>query len=120
MWERKSKISIMSLIGPGTQVLGSLSFAGGLHVNGGVKGNVTGEERDPSTVLMLGESAIIEGEVRATRVILGGTVTGDVHGEYVELSERAKVIGNIYYQRLEMAIGAEVNGQLIHLEPKPT
>ncbi len=120
MWDskRKAKTNITTLIGLGTQVIGELNFTGGLHVNGSVKGNVLGNESDPAAVLVLGENAVIDGEVRAPQIILGGTVAGDVHGEYVELGEHAKVRGNIYYHRLEMAIGAEVNGQLIHLEPK--
>lgn len=122
MWDskRKAKASITSLIGPGTQVSGSITFSGGLHVNGVVMGNVTGNASDDSTVLILGDDASIEGDIRASQIVLSGTVTGDVHGDDVELAPHAKVKGNIYYRSLEMAVGAEVNGQLIHSEPQAT
>lgn len=32
----------------------------------------------------------------------------------LELAQHAKVKGNVYYKLLEMEVGAEVNGSLIH------
>jgi cytoskeletal protein CcmA (bactofilin family) len=32
----------------------------------------------------------------------------------VELGPTARVIGNVYYDLIEMAIGAEINGKLVH------
>jgi cytoskeletal protein CcmA (bactofilin family) len=32
----------------------------------------------------------------------------------VELGPTARVIGNVYYNLIEMAIGAEINGKLVH------
>ena len=34
--------------------------------------------------------------------------------ERVELGTTARVIGNVFYNLIEMAIGAEINGKLIH------
>ena len=48
-------------------------------------------------------------------VLLNGTVKGDVRAtERVELGPKASVIGNVQYKLIEMSIGAEVNGKLIH------
>jgi cytoskeletal protein CcmA (bactofilin family) len=48
-------------------------------------------------------------------VFLNGTVKGDVRAtERIELGPKARVIGNVQYKLIEMAIGAEVNGKLIH------
>jgi cytoskeletal protein CcmA (bactofilin family) len=42
-------------------------------------------------------------------------VTGDVHSEeHIELAPKAKVDGNVYYKLIEMAMGAAVNGSLVH------
>jgi cytoskeletal protein CcmA (bactofilin family) len=42
-------------------------------------------------------------------------VTGDVHSEeHIELAPKAKVNGNVYYKLIEMAMGAAVNGSLVH------
>ena len=48
-------------------------------------------------------------------VVLNGSVTGDVTStERVELASKTKVAGNVYYNLIEMAMGAEVNGNLVH------
>jgi len=70
------------------------------------------------------DRGVIEGNVSVPHVILNGTVKGDVVAhERIELGSSARVIGNVYYALIEMAIGAEINGQLIHQSPdkkKPT
>lgn len=111
----KAKVAdIDTLIGQHTEVEGDVRFKGGLHVNGLIKGNVIAEQ-DSSSVLVLSEQGRIEGEVRVPHVILNGAVTGDVHaGERIELAARARVTGNVYYSLIEMAMGAEVNGNLVH------
>ncbi len=110
---RTTKID--TLIGRKTEMLGDVKFAGGLHVDGTVKGNVLAEE-DPSSVLTLSETGTIEGEVRVPNVVLNGTVIGDVHArQHIELAANARITGSVYYSLIEMAIGAEVNGKLVHV-----
>lgn len=119
---RKYKVSdVETIIGPKTILHGDVLFSGGLHVDGSVKGNVIAEE-EVDAVLILGERGAIEGEVKAPHVILNGSVTGDVHASVsVELSPRARVNGSVFYKMIEMAMGAEVNGNLVHLpEEKET
>ena len=51
----------------------------------------------------------------APYVLVNGTIKGDVRAaERVELGAKARIIGNVEYKLIEMAIGAEVNGKLIH------
>ena len=113
---RKQKTTrIDTLIGQHTEVTGDVRFAGGLHVDGTIKGNVIAEN-DDRAMLSLSEQGTIEGEVNVPYVILNGVVQGDVHGrEHVELSSKARITGNVYYHLIEMAIGAEVNGKLVHI-----
>ncbi len=104
---------IDSLIGKNTELLGDLHFAGGLHVDGSVKGNVVAEN-DSSSVLTLSDHGSIEGEVRVPNIVLNGVVMGDVYAhEHIELASGARVTGNVYYTLIEMAMGAEVNGNLV-------
>lgn len=116
MWGKpKSKTTkIETLIGNTIEVRGDLVFTGGLHVDGKVVGNVIAEEGS-SSMLILSDHGSIEGEVRVPYVVLNGEVIGDVYAtERVELSGKAQVNGNVYYNLLEMAMGAEVNGSLVH------
>ena len=110
---RTTKID--TLIGRKSELLGDVRFSGGLHVDGTVKGNVVAEE-DASSVLTLSDSGTIEGEVRVPNVVLNGTVIGDVHAkQHIELASNARITGNVYYSLIEMAMGAEVNGNLVHV-----
>jgi len=110
---RTTKID--TLIGRKSELLGDIRFSGGLHVDGTVKGNVVAEE-DASSVLTLSDSGTIEGEVRVPNVVLNGAVIGDVHAkQHIELASNARITGNVYYSLIEMAMGAEVNGNLVHV-----
>jgi len=119
---RKSGCSgIDTVIGSQTHLEGDIRFSGGLHVDGTVKGNLIAEP-GTETVLTVSEQGRIEGDVRVPNLVLNGAVQGDVYAsERVELASHAKVTGNVYYNLIEMAMGAEVNGNLVHrAEPQRT
>jgi cytoskeletal protein CcmA (bactofilin family) len=102
------------LIGAGTTIEGNIAFAGGLRVDGHVKGNVTAGDDKPGT-LVLSEQARIEGEIRVSHVVINGTVVGPVHAaEYLELQAKANVTGDVFYKTLEMQLGAVVQGRLVY------
>jgi cytoskeletal protein CcmA (bactofilin family) len=109
-----SAARIDTLIGQGTEITGDLVFSGGLHVDGTITGNVSGEEGS-TALLILSEFGKIEGEVTVPNIVLNGEIIGDVFGSTrVELAPKARVKGSVYYNLIEMAIGAEVNGGLVH------
>ncbi len=118
--QNRSKKEIRTLVGVGTRVNGDLIFTDGLHVDGLVHGNVSTEDGQPGS-LSVSEEGIIEGDVNVSEVVLKGTVKGNLEAqERVELGSTAKVIGNVVYDLIEMASGAEVNGKLIHRAPGAT
>lgn len=122
MWGNRKKpkqtAQIDSLIGQNTEIRGDVIFSGGLHVDGKVKGSVISAEGEDS-VLTLSERGTIEGEVKVPNVVVNGMVIGDVHAlSHVELAAQARVHGNVYYSLIEMAMGAEVNGNLMHTDDK--
>lgn len=111
---KRKNANIDTLVGSNTRVSGDVEFSGGFHVDGYIKGNIQAEESTES-VLSISEHGTVEGSVAVPHVILNGTVKGDVSAkERVELGTTARVIGNVYYNLIEMAIGAEINGKLIH------
>ena len=117
MWGRRRRIrttKIDSLIGHNSELSGDVRFSGGLHVDGTVKGNVIAEG-DSHSVLTLSEHGTIEGEVKVPNVVLNGVVVGDVYAkDHIELASNDRISGNVYYSLIEMAMGAEVNGSLVH------
>ena len=106
--------NIECLIGAGTTVEGNIIFAGGLRVDGRVRGDVIAADDKPGT-LVLSEQAQIEGEIRVSHVVINGTVVGPVHAaEYVELQPKANVTGDVHYRTLEIQLGAVVQGRLVY------
>ncbi|MCG3201102.1 MAG: hypothetical protein NFCOHLIN_00964 [Gammaproteobacteria bacterium] len=111
---KRKATSLDTLIGQNSQVQGDLRFSGGLHVDGVVRGSVSAEDEEVS-VLTLSDRGTIEGDVRVPYAVINGVVVGDVHArQHIELAANARVEGNVYYNLIEMAMGAEVNGQLVH------
>jgi cytoskeletal protein CcmA (bactofilin family) len=114
--KNKKTTRMDTLVGSQSEVSGDVKFSGGVHIEGTIKGSVIAEN-DGKSLVQLSESGTIEGEIRAPFVVLNGVVVGDVHGgEHVELASKARVAGNVYYNLIEMAVGAEVNGKLVHTQ----
>ena len=106
--------TIDTLIGPKTRINGDVDFTGGLHLDGHINGNVKG---DPNlgTFVSVSEHGCVEGSVFAPNVILNGIVKGDIDAsDRIELGEKARVLGNVQYTVIETAVGAQINGKLIH------
>ena len=79
-----------------------------------MKGGVSADP-DMEGVLSVADSGTIDGGVTVPYVILNGIVKGDVFAsQRVELGATARVIGNVYYNLIQMAEGAEINGKLVH------
>lgn len=110
----KSSNSVDTLVGRQTEILGDVRFAGGLHVDGRIKGKVV-SSGDKSASLSVSDVGTIEGDVNVPNIVLNGHVNGDVRATVkVTLAAKARVTGNVYYRVIEMESGATVNGQLVH------
>jgi cytoskeletal protein CcmA (bactofilin family) len=116
MFKQKQNKSakIATLIGAETRINGDVEFAGGLHLDGYINGNVR-SELAAGAFLSVGEQGCIDGSVSASHIILNGIVKGDIEAcERVELGPKARVLGNVQYSIIETAVGAQINGKLIH------
>ncbi len=109
---RNAKVD--TLIGAKTRINGDVEFSGGLHLDGYISGNVRGDS-GAATFLSVSEEGGIEGSVIAPNVLLNGVVKGDIDAsERIELGAKARVLGNVNYTVIETAVGAQINGKLIH------
>jgi cytoskeletal protein CcmA (bactofilin family) len=116
MFRRKPNktLKIDTLIGVKTRINGDVEFSGGLHLDGYISGNVSGDAEAGSTI-SVSEHGGIEGSVSVPSVILNGIVKGDIDAAVrVELGHKARVLGNVRYASIETAVGAQINGKLIH------
>lgn len=106
---------IDTLIGENTHIKGDVHFSGGLRIDGAVTGNIIADEGEPA-MLTLSEKGRVQGEIRVAHQLINGRVNGHLYAsEHVELAAKAQINGNVFYHFLEMAMGAEVNGQLVHV-----
>ena len=116
MFGRKDTMStvVETLVGENSRISGDMQFSGRCHVDGVVKGNVSADP-ESNSALSVSEDGNIEGGVTVPFVVLHGLVRGDVSAsQRVELGPTARVIGNVYYNLIEMKVGAEINGKLVH------
>ena len=114
----RSKIKIDSYIGKDTLVEGNITFSGGMHIQGTVRGALASEDAD--SILILSEDGYIEGNVHIPYLILDGKIKGQVTStQRVELTKNARIFGDLHYRFIEMSAGAEVNGTLIHFNEQP-
>ena len=112
MFGKKAQPPIKSLIAQGTRIDGDLKFNEGLRIDGEVFGDIRATS-DTSSMLVISEAAVVQGEVQADHVIVNGTVRGPVIArELLELQPKARSEGDVSYMALEMHQGAVISGQL--------
>jgi cytoskeletal protein CcmA (bactofilin family) len=97
-----------SVIGSSSIIRGNVRGDSSLEILGRIEGDVgvTGD-------LTLGREAVVVGTVSGARVIIGGSVQGDVRGtEAVLIAETGRVIGDLSAPRIGMSEGAHVQGSV--------
>ncbi len=98
------------------EVQGTVTFGGTLDIEGRVIGDVIAADGSDAQVNVR-EKGMVEGEIRAPKIIVNGKVTGDIFSsKHLELAANAVVHGNVHYHVIEMVKGAQVNGSLIHVD----
>jgi cytoskeletal protein CcmA (bactofilin family) len=108
---------LATLIAQDIMITGDLEYAGGVRLDGRVVGNVV-VKPGTKTLLVLSERCVIEGNVHGYDIVVNGRIQGDVIADhFVELQSNAHVVGNIYYQQLQMDAGASVDGKLTKRDP---
>ena len=95
-----------SFIGREVVVTGSIATDGRLHVDGRIVGDVR------CGVLSQGESGAVIGNIVAGEARLAGLVDGAVEARALSLEGSARVTGDLLYETLSIAGGAEVEGRV--------
>ena len=123
MFNKKKQPPIRSLIAEDSEIDGNFRFADGLRIDGKVVGNVSASV-DSASILVISETATVNGGLTADHIIVNGTVRGPVHARVMlELQPKARIEGDVCDTALEMHQGAIIDGQLrpgVEEEAKPT
>ncbi len=97
---------LRSSLGHDTVVNGRLSFTVPTRIDGTLRGEVRASE-----MLVVGEDAIVEGVIRALRLVVLGQVRGDVRGaERVEIGRGGRLIGTVETHSLVVKEGGCLDG----------
>jgi cytoskeletal protein CcmA (bactofilin family) len=97
-----------SVIGSSAVIRGNVRGDSSLEILGRVEGDVgvTGD-------LSLGREAVVLGAISGARILIGGSVQGDVTGtEAVLIAETGRVVGDLSAPRIGMSEGAQVRGSV--------
>ena len=112
MFGKQKQPPIRSLVGEGTVIQGELRFTEGLRIDGEVLGDVIAFG-DGHSILVISEKARVVGKVKGGHVIINGVVHGPVHStELLELQPKARIVGEVRYEVLEMHQGATIDGDM--------
>jgi cytoskeletal protein CcmA (bactofilin family) len=105
----------VTLIAADSEIEGSMHFSSQLFIRGKVTGNISAEE--PGATLVISPDGCVVGDIRVPSVVINGRLNGNVYADVrLEVSASAEVQGDLYYRVIEMHMGAQVQGRLIHSE----
>lgn len=108
------ELELHAIVGAGTAFHGTLSFSGRVRIDGEFAGQILGGK-----LLVIGEGARVQGEIRAERVIiLGGNVKADITAsDSIELYVPAQVAGDLRAPEIHLDRGVKFQGTCDLSEP---
>ena len=100
--------SEISLISEGSSFEGTLELSSVARFHGTLKGTLKGK---PGSLIVVGESGVIEGQIDADTIWLEGFVRGEVKAQTkIILTPSARVIGDLNSPAIEIQPGAYFEG----------
>jgi cytoskeletal protein CcmA (bactofilin family) len=104
--EVHAPIEAGSYLSEDSKVSGKLNFEGPARIDGQIDGEIIAKNS-----IMIGESAVVTGPIKAASVIVAGKVSGDITAsQRIELRFSAKVLGNLTSNVLIVHDGAAFEG----------
>jgi len=103
-----SPAASLSIIGTGVNVVGNVTAAGDLHLDGTLEGDVS------CASFTLGASGRVTGHVKADKAQLAGQVEGTIAVRELVVEASARLSGDLSYESVSIATGAHVDGRVSH------
>ena len=99
-------VNEVSRIARGAVLVGDLSAVNDIRVDGHVDGTLYSMGR-----IVVGESAQLKGAMLCNDTDFWGSLDGDMYvRDVLSLKGSAKIIGNLHVRKLEVEMGAQING----------
>jgi cytoskeletal protein CcmA (bactofilin family) len=111
MPERRSKQNAPapSIISSDFTLFGMVESKGDIHLDGRVEGTVH------AAGLVVGDKAVIQGDVIADNVIVHGHVQGTIQARKLLFSANCQVEGDVIYEKLAVELGATLTCEFRHV-----
>ena len=98
--------SLQATLGKGSRVEGKLRFDGSVRIDGQVDGEIEAQES-----VIVGETAVINAQIKAGTIVVKGKITGDViASRRVDLQAPGRLVGNIVTPSLVIHEGVVFEG----------
>jgi cytoskeletal protein CcmA (bactofilin family) len=98
--------SVISIIGPGTKVVGDMQTDGTIRIEGAVYGSV-----QAGKAVVVGREGSVEGDITTQDAVVAGAVHGTLVAESrLELQATCRIDGEVYARRMQLEEGAVLNG----------
>jgi cytoskeletal protein CcmA (bactofilin family) len=105
------KENLETFIGKNTHLKGNITTKGTLRLDGRVTGNVEADW------LIIGEKALLKGDVSVGGVVIGGTLEGNVTAkESVEVKSKGRLSGDLATSKLLVIEGGAIDGKISMLK----
>ncbi len=101
----QAKVRGPSFVGGDTRIMGDLSGAGEIRIDGEIGGDVVARS------VTDGEGGVVEGSVFADTVHIGGAVMGRVEAVAVTIAATGRVVGTVTHNVLSVEPGAVIEGR---------
>jgi len=97
-----------SIIARGTKIKGTIIRTYNIRISGHFEGKINSKR-----LVMVDKEARIEGTIRAPHIIIEGELNGNVESaERVELRSECRMIGNINTDKIAIAEGSFIQGEI--------
>ena len=104
----EQNVNDVSRISQGAALKGDLSSATDIRVDGRVDGTLYSEGK-----IVVGESARLSGKMFGTTIDFWGGMEGDIYvKDILSLKASSMVTGNIHVRRIQVEMGAQINGSI--------
>jgi cytoskeletal protein CcmA (bactofilin family) len=105
--DKNSEKGFRTMIGEGAVLEGNISVPHGMRIDGTFRGKI-----DVAEMLTIGNNGLVEAEIKAKNVVIGGKVTGNIIAdERIELDSHATHNGDLQTRELVINQGAIFNGR---------
>lgn len=105
--DKKTEKGFYTMIGEGASFEGSVILPHAIRIDGAFKGKI-----DASEMLTIGNSGVVEADIKAKSIIIGGKLSGNIlAAERIELESKASFIGDLQTRDLVINEGALFHGK---------